>query len=272
VARESFTDVAGLRVRRLEEGDGAAVLFLHGASLGSSADVWTANLGDFAARGLRAIAVDLPGFGRTDNPSDHSVGFRTAFVPLLLDALGLERAHVVGHSQSGRIAVGLALKQSARIAKIVVVGTASMLPPLENAAKGDDAEGDEGGATEPTPEDIRRMLEANVFDRTLVTPDAVALRHRMSTGKNFQAFLARQAAKREKRGGEVKPLWERLAEVTAPMRLIYGRQDRAAERRAALARERYPALDIHLVDRCGHLVQWDARSRFAELAGDFLAA
>ena len=253
MAREVFTDVAGLRVRHLEEGRGAAIVFLHGASLGSSADVWAANLGDFAARGFRAIAPDLPGFGLSDNSADHSVAFRTAFVPPFLDALALDGAHVVGHSQSGRIAVGLALKQPDRVAKIVVVGTASMLPPLSDApgTKSDDAEGDEGGPKEPTLDDARKVLEAHVFDRTLVTDEAVELRHRMSTGKNFAAFVARQGAKRAKPGGESQPLWQRLAEVKVPMRLIYGRQDRAAEKRVELARSRDPGLDIHLVDRCG---------------------
>ena len=272
MAREVFTDVAGLRVRHLEEGRGAAIVLLHGASLGSSADVWAANLDDFAARGFRAIAPDLPGFGLSDDSADHSVAFRTAFVPRFLDALALDSANVVGHSQSGRIAVGLALKQPDRVAKIVVVGTASMLPPLADAAgtRSDDAEGDEGGSKETTLEDARRMLEANVFDRTLVTDAAVELRHRMSTGRNFAAFVARQGAKRGKSGGESQPLWQRLAEVNVPMRLIYGRQDRAAEKRVELARSRYPGLDIHLVDRCGHLVQWDVRERFAALVSDFL--
>jgi 2-hydroxymuconate-semialdehyde hydrolase len=269
VAREAFIDAGGLRVRYLEEGRGPAVLLLHGASLGSSADVWAANLGDLAQRGLRAIAPDLPGFGLSDNPSDHSVGFRTRFTPVLLEALTIDRAHVVGHSQSGRIAVSLALKQPERVAKILVVGTASMLPPLD-AANGDEPEGDGGGAREPTLEETRRMLEASLFERSLATAEAVRLRHRMSVGKNFEAFLARQAAKRGKSGSGEKPLWQRLDEVPVPMRLIYGRQDRAAERRVALAKQRYPALDIHLLDRCGHLVQWDARARFAELAGDFL--
>ena len=272
MARETFTDAGGLRVRHLEEGSGPAALLLHGASLGSSADVWTQNLGDLAACGFRAIAPDLPGFGLTDNPQDHSVGFRTKFVPLFLDALGLERAHVVGHSQSGRIAVGLALRSRDRVGKIVVVGTASMLPPLEDAPTGDDAEGDEGGALEPTIEETRRMLEASLFNRALATAQAVELRQRMSVGKNFQAFLARKAAKREKKGADGKPMWQRLAEVPVPIRLIYGKQDRSAEKRVAAAKELDPALDIHLVDRCGHLVQWDARERFAELAGSFLAA
>jgi pimeloyl-ACP methyl ester carboxylesterase len=271
MASERFVEAAGLRVRYLEEGSGPVVLLLHGASLGSSADVWAPNMADLAAHGLRAVALDLPGFGLSDNPPDHSVGFRARFIPSFLDALGVERAHVVGHSQSGQIAVRLAIAAPARVGKIVVLGTASMLPPLPDSAAGDAAEGDEGDTAEPTIHEVRRRLAETVFDHARATPDAVAVRHRMSTGKNFEAFLARRAAKGTEKNKDAKPLWQRLDEVTVPMRLIYGLQDRAAERRATLARQRYPRLDLHLVDRCRHLVQWDAPGEFQSLVAEWLA-
>lgn len=267
---ERFVDVGGLRTRYLEEGSGPAVLLLHGASLGSSADVWAGNLADLAAHGLRVIALDLPGFGMTDNPPDHSVGFRTRFIPAFLDALGIGRAHLVGHSQSGRVAVRLGIDRPDRVAKIVVLGTASMLPPLPDSAAGDAAEGDEGDTAEPDIHEVRRQLADTLFDHSRITQEAVAVRHRMSIGKNFDAFLARRAAN----GGgkkDSKPLWQRLDEVKVPMRLIYGRQDRTAERRAALAKQRFPSLDLHLIDRCRHLLPWDAPARMASLVGEFLA-
>jgi pimeloyl-ACP methyl ester carboxylesterase len=271
--RERFIDVRGLRVRYLDEGSGPLVLLLHGASLGSSADVWASNLGDFAARGLHAIAPDLPGFGWSDNPEDHSIGFRTRFVADLLRAIPAERAAMVGHSQSGRIAVTLALERPEVISKVVVVGTASLLPPLPGADKADAGEGEEGGTGEPSPEETRAALEQQVFHQELITSAAVDLRYRMSVGKNFAAFLARREAKggaKEKK--ELQRLWQRLGEVAVPMRLIYGKQDRSAPERAALVKQLHPNLDLHLVDRCGHLVQWDAREELARLAGDFLAA
>ena len=53
--------------------------------------------------------------------------------------------------------------------------------------------------------------------------------------------------------------------------MIYGRQDRgSAAERAALARERYPGLSLHVLDRCKHLVQWDAADAFVRLSADFL--
>lgn len=271
MAAERFIEASGLRVRYLEEGSGAAVLLLHGASLGSSADVWEGNMTDLAAHGLRIIALDLPGFGLTGNPPDPSVGFRVRFIPAFLDALGIDRAHVVGHSQSGQVAVRLALEQPERTGKIVVLGTASLLPPLPDSAAGDAAEGDEGDASEPDIHEVRRQLAETVFDHAKITTDVVALRHRMSIGKNFDAFLARRAAKAGDRKKDAKPLWQRLDEVRVPMRFIYGRQDRAAERRAAMAKQRYPRLDLHLVDRCRHLVQWDAPRELSSLAGEWLA-
>jgi len=272
--KENFIGVAGLRIRYFEEGKGPPVLLLHGASLGSSADVWTGNLAGLAAHGLRVIACDQPGFGLSDTPEDPSVAYRTRFVFAFMDALGLRKAHLVGHSQSGRIAVSLALEQGERVSRVVVLGTGSLLPPLPGAQKSDTPEGEEGGTAEPTLEETRRRLQESLFNGALITPAALQMRHRMSTGKNFRAFLERSRARggRKESKPESKPLWQRLAEVRAPLRMIYGKEDRGhAAERSALAMELYPGLDLHLVPRCKHLVQWDAAEEFAALCGSFLA-
>ncbi len=260
--------VDGLKVRCLEAGEGPAVLLLHGASLGSSADVWSANLPAFAARGFRAIAFDQPGFGGSDEPPDPSVAWRRDFVLAVMDALDLERAPLVGHSQAGRIAVELAFREPERIAKVVVLGTGSLLPPLPGK-EGGVTEGEEGGAVEPTLEETRAALEASVYRRELVTAQAAELRQRMSVGKNFRAFLQRKAAPPEKS----EKLWQKLAECPVPLLLLYGREDRGnAARRAALAKELQPGIDLRVLPRCKHLVQWDAADEFVALSARFLSA
>lgn len=269
---ENFIEVDGLRIRYLEQGAGPAVILLHGASLGSSADVFADNIAAFAKRGLRAIAVDLPGFGLSDNPSDHSVGYRQRFVPAFMDALGLERAALIGHSQSGAVAVNLAFEKPQRIAKVVVLGTGSLLPPLPGVEKQKGAaEGDEGGATEPTPEETRKLLEHNLFNHDLITPAILETRQRMSIGKNFDAFLARKQVPGMKGAKAAVPLWQRLVDLPVPLLMLFGKQDRAsAGERAALAQQQFPGLDLHILDRCKHLVQWDAAQEFEKLSGTFL--
>jgi len=259
--------VDALSVRHFDVGRGAPVLLLHGASLGSSADVWGRNLAPLAAQGLRVIAPDLPGFGGTDNPDDVSLAYRKTFVLAFMDALNIERAALVGHSQSGRIAVDLAFSHPERVAKAVVLATGSLLPPLAEKAE---SEGEEGGAEAPSLADTRALLEGNLYNRELITPEALETRHRMSVGKNFNAFLARQAAKGKKdKGGEAP--WQRVAKCPVPLLMLYGENDRGqAAQRAARAKEMNPALDLRLLPRCAHLVQWDAAEEFADIAGRFL--
>src|ERR671924_890616 len=131
--QNKFVQVDSLKTRYIEEGTGSAVILLHGASLGSSADVYERNLKPLASAGVRAIAYDQPGFGLTDNPTDYSVGYRRRFIALFMDALGLQRAALVGHSQAGSMAVGLALEQPNRISKIMILGSGSLLPPLRDS-------------------------------------------------------------------------------------------------------------------------------------------
>src|SRR5437763_11485994 len=96
--RDKFVAVDGLKIRYIEEGAGPPVVLLHGASLGSSADVFRRNLKPLAEAGFRAIAFDQPGFGLSDTPQDHSTAYRKKIVPKFLDALGLQNVAVVGHS------------------------------------------------------------------------------------------------------------------------------------------------------------------------------
>ena len=269
---EKFVQVDGLKARYLEEGKGRAVLLLHGASLGSSADVFERNLAPLAAYGLRVIAFDQPGFGLTDNPKDYSVAYRRRFIIQFMDALALNNASLVGHSQAGAMAVGLAFDQTERLAKVVVLGTGSLLPPLPGGTKSSAGEGEEGGAAEPTLNESRALLEQNIFNHALITPEVLEKRHRMSLGKNFQAFLDRGKAPR--RGGkDAVPIWERLHQLPVPLLMLYGKQDRgAAAQRAALLKERYPSLDLHLLEGAKHLAQWDAQTEFERLSGKFLAS
>ncbi len=263
---DQYVVVDGVRLRVLAAGSGPAVLLLHGASLGSSADVFRRNLAPLAHAGLRAIAFDMPGFGRSDVPRDHSLAYRRAIVPKLMDALGLRTAALVGHSQAGAVGVSLALQHPDQISRVVVLGTGSLLPPLPGSPPRPERNVPDH---EPSLEETRAALEATLVHRELATPEEVELRHGFCTGRHFAAAAARAAAKDPPEGGP--PLWQRLIDLKMPLLMIYGRQDRGqAAARAALLKEKYPQLDLHLIDGCHHLVPWDAADEFVRLTAHFL--
>ena len=267
-----FVQVDGLKTRYIEHGSGPAVILLHGASLGSSADVFARNLAPLAHAGLRVIAFDQPGFGLTDNPIDYSVAYRRRFILMFMDALSLERAALIGHSQAGNMAVALAFDDPRRIAKEMILGAGSLLPPAITGQKEERArEGEEGTPAEPTLEQTRALLEHNLYNHQLITAEALAVRQRMSIGKNFEAFLRRGQAPRGGAAKDAKPMWQRLVDLPCPLLMIFGKNDRGgAFERATRLKEKYPLLDLHIIDACKHLVQWDAIDGFHNLATTFL--
>jgi 4,5:9,10-diseco-3-hydroxy-5,9,17-trioxoandrosta-1(10),2-diene-4-oate hydrolase len=276
--KDKFITVDGLSLRYIEEGQGHAVLLLHGASLGSSADVFIRNLGPLARAGFRAIAYDQPGFGLSDVPADLSPAYRRESIPKFMDALGLEQAAIVGHSQAGNPAVLLALARPDRYSHVIVLGTGSLLPPMG----GGEGDGNEAAAqqrlerrmanAEPSLDDTRKLLEANLFHHELITPDELALRHARSVGQNFDVFVARNKLAEASPPKEPKtPLWQRLVELKMPLLMLFGREDRAhAYERAMLLKEKFPQIDLHIANGCKHLVPWDAADEFIRLAVPFL--
>lgn len=102
------------------QGTGPAVLLLHGQP--GSARVWALVQPLLAAAGMRAIAVDRPGYGRTGG---RPVGFsRNARLALdLLDELDLAEVIVVGHSWSGGVAMSMALQRPHRVRGLVLQGS-----------------------------------------------------------------------------------------------------------------------------------------------------
>jgi pimeloyl-ACP methyl ester carboxylesterase len=273
-AEDKFVTVDGLRIRYIEEGEGSPVILLHGGSLGSSADVFARNLGPLASAGFRAIAFDQPGFGYSDVPEDFSTGYRREFVPKFIDALSLGKVALIAHSQAGSPAVALALKEPSRYSHIVVLGTGSLLPRPEG--EGRDAAVQQRlerrmATSEPSLDDTRKLLEANLFHHELITDEELAIRHKHSIGRNFENFVARTQLGGGNKDVKSTPLWERLVELDVPLLMIYGRNDKAnAAARAALLKDKFPELHIHVVDDCKHLVPWDAADAIVELAVPFL--
>jgi len=268
--------IDGLRIRYIEEGAGHPVLLMHGASLGSSADVFRRNLAPLAQAGLRAIAFDFPGYGLSEVGSDLSLAYQRDMVPKFCDALGLKKPALFAHSRSGAIGVQLALKEPERYSHLVVLGTGTLLPPLPDDVEGRYAQvahrvDRQMAEAEPSIEDTRKLMQADLFHTELVTPEELALRHSRSIGRAFATFTARANAGDGGGAQPAVPLWQRMLELKIPLLLIFGRNDRAhAGDRAELFKKMHPELNLHIVENCKHMVPWDAADAVYRLAIPFI--
>jgi pimeloyl-ACP methyl ester carboxylesterase len=124
---EEFLELGGGRVHLLRGGTGEPVLFLHAAG---GAGTWLPFHGMLAARGFEVIAPDHPGFGKSDEfPEAEGVDDLVFHYLDVLDALGLDRPHVVGGSFGGWIAAELALYLPQRVASLTLLSAAGLRLP-----------------------------------------------------------------------------------------------------------------------------------------------
>jgi len=122
--QSSYRQYDGLRLAHLDEGEGAPVIFFHGEPTWSF--LWRNVIPPVRDAGYRCIAPDLPGFGRSDKPTDvswYSYDTHTAAAASLLEELDVRDATVVVHDWGGPIGLRLAVELSDRIARFVVLDT-----------------------------------------------------------------------------------------------------------------------------------------------------
>jgi pimeloyl-ACP methyl ester carboxylesterase len=98
------------------------LVFLHGVLNDHS--VWILQTRYFAHHGYNVLAVDLPGHGKSEGPCPKSVEEAADFVWALLDAAGVQRAALIGHSWGSLIALHAASLQPQRMSHLALVGTA----------------------------------------------------------------------------------------------------------------------------------------------------
>jgi pimeloyl-ACP methyl ester carboxylesterase len=127
-------DLGGRRTHYVERGTGQPVVLVHGFNLDSS--TWISNLDPLAAR-FRVIAPDLWGQGySTRGPLEWGYPLFCEQILTLLDALGIERASLVGHSMGGGTAALFARHHPERVAKLVLVDAAGIPAPSSSGCRG----------------------------------------------------------------------------------------------------------------------------------------
>jgi pimeloyl-ACP methyl ester carboxylesterase len=103
-----------------------SVLFVHGAALDHSTWQWQSR--HLAHHGFGVLAPDLPGHGRSPGDLRASIGALADWVAALVEAAGVERTALVGHSMGSLVALETALRHPDRVRQLVLVGAAVPMP------------------------------------------------------------------------------------------------------------------------------------------------
>ncbi|WIX89264.1 4,5:9,10-diseco-3-hydroxy-5,9,17-trioxoandrosta-1(10),2-diene-4-oate hydrolase [Amycolatopsis sp. DG1A-15b] len=252
------------------------VILLHGGGPGASA--WSnfgRNLPEFAKH-YRTIAVDQPGFGRSDKPAEHPQYFRHSAdaVAGLMDALGIERAHFVGNSLGGGAAVRFALNHGKRAGRLVLMGPGGL---SVNLFAPDPTEGVKNlgrFAAKPSRERMEAFLRIMVHDQALVTDELIDERFAAAnTPESLAAMRAMGMSFAQPDTYEEGLLWREAHRLRQRVLLIWGREDRVNPLDGALlALKTIPRAQLHVFGGCGHWAQLEKFDEFNRLALDFLGS
>ena len=265
---EAYVEADGLKTFYVKAGSGFPVVMIHGAAPGASAQVnWQLNIEPLAAAGFTVYAYDQPGFGKSENPADLSIEYRVTHAKALINALKLDRYHVIGNSVGGYVAARLALEDG-RVGRFVTTTSGTLAPKgsAESQALGQ-KHSEELREYVPSLENMRALTLGTLHRKELVTEALVRERYEMSIGKNQEAAQNRRGVK------PPRSLAGDLPNLKTKTLLLWGNQDRGVSvERGLLLFQLIPNAEFHLFDQCAHWVQWDQADRFNRLVVDFLAA
>jgi pimeloyl-ACP methyl ester carboxylesterase len=242
------------RLSTFEAGSGEPLVLLHG--LGATKAEFLPTVPALAP-GFRTIAVDLPGFGDSDKPfpAAYNARFFARWVEALLDALGLDRVHLLGHSMGGRVAIEVGMRHPDRIKRLVLM-TPSMAwlaqRPWASALK---LVRPELGFLQPAP----RGVVEGVIKRIVPDADshfvAPALDEFLRSYLNPRGRVAFYAAARNIYLEDPREFWSGLEALAPESLFIWGRRDGLVPIGFARhVRERLPSAQHCELD-CGHVPQ-----------------
>jgi haloalkane dehalogenase len=272
--RPSYADVAhGLRMAYVEAGpgDGEPVLLLHGEPTWSF--LYRVVIPILAEAGLRVIAPDLIGFGRSDKPADvadHSYARHVEWVrSLAFDALDLHGVTVVGHDWGGLIGLRLATENADRVARIVATNTGlptgdQQMPEVwlrfrsavRSAPVLDVARLVRSGCRNRLPPEVLAAYDAPFPDETYKAAPR-AMPNLVPTTPDDPASAANRAA------------WQRLSTWDKPFLVAFSDLDPITSAMGPVLHSAVPGAESVTIAGGGHFVQEDAGEQLGSAIAEF---
>jgi pimeloyl-ACP methyl ester carboxylesterase len=245
------------RMSVVEAGRGDPVILIHG--LGATKASFLPTVGALA-RSHRAIAIDLPGFGDSVKPigAAYDAAFFADAIAALLDAMEFERAHLVGNSMGGRVAIEAGLRHPDRVGRLALLAPSlawlrsrPWAPLLRIVPT-------ELGLIQPAPRAVverivRRVVPAGQDQWTAAGVDEFLRAYLTPRGRAAFYAAARNIYLEEPHGPD--GFWTRLGDLQAPSLFVWGRRDTLVP--IGFARHVHDALPgaQHLELDCGHVPQ-----------------
>ncbi len=263
--------VSGVHINVEQVGEGPPLVLLHGFT--GSAAGWAEHAAVFA-QGHASVAVDLLGHGSSDAPDDperYGIGHATEDILSVLDALGIQRAGLLGYSMGGRVAIALAILAPERLSALILE---SVSPGIRDAgARRERAVADAALATAIEQDGIEPFVDRwerlPLFASQAALPEPVRQDLRAQRLRNSPVGLANSL--RGLGQGVQPPMHDYLQQIRVPTLLIVGGLDPAYCALGQEMRALIPQARMEVVPDAGHAVHLEQPEPFRAHVLEFLS-
>lgn len=277
--QQRYYEVAGVRTRCVEAGEGEPLIFLHGT--GGHAEAYARNFQAHAPR-FHVYAIDMVGHGFTDKPAlDYRVAAFVEHVVGFIQAIGGGPVNLSGESLGAVVAAWIAIEQPHLVRRLVLnTGLPVQRDPEGVEELKELLARSRTAAGQPSREAMRKRLEWLMHDPADVTDELVDVRYAIYTAPGAAAVMRSISewvveGNLGLRGPEEQARWinpAALQRIQCPTLVVW--TDHNPSMSAATAREgtrNIPHARFELIERCAHWPQWERPNTFNALHLEFLS-
>ena len=271
-----------LNLSYTEAGKGKeTTILLHG--LGGTKEHWQRNLQGLGQQ-YRVLAPDLPGYGESKLsavPGENLLHYFSKAVLALMDSLSIDKAHIVGHSMGGQLALLLALEHPQRVNRLILVAPAGIETFSPQEAAGLKAYAASTFPQKQSEAQIRQAWTLNFHKMPVEVEPLIQKRVQLNSTDYFTTYA--KVLEGGVAGMLDAPVAHRLGEVKAPALILFGTEDKLIPNRylhpnvttelvAKQAQEGISNSQLVLLPEAGHLLQFEQAEAFNKALLQFLKA
>lgn len=254
-----FVTVSDVRVHYLIAGKGEPILFIHGFP--TSSYLWRNIMCEIEEK-YQVIALDLPGYGKSDKRIDDSFSFRyyERVLTEFLNHLNIKQLTLGVHDLGGPIGLYWAIQNMERVRSLILFNTvvypkfswavklfaiATIVPGIRNLLT--------------SRKGIKKALQIGVYDKSNLTGEIIRNYQSPFLQKNSRKVLLKSVQRLSMKG--FKEIETKLQLFKGPVQIIYGENDKILPNVSATmerVKEDLPQSNITSIPNCGHFLQEDS--------------